>query len=84
MELRISGDLLPGNHVSRGAGNLMRPSQIHGARNLEAPADFEHGDDVAERNALKQPQTGRSDIDGALGIIDEDWACRDVVPPMSE
>ena len=54
----------------RGAGNLMRPRQIQGARNLETPAHFEHGDDVAEGDAFEQPQTRRSDIHGALGIVE--------------
>ena len=51
-----SGDLLPGNHVLCGARNLMRPRQIQRARNLETPAHFEHGDDVAEGDAFEQPQ----------------------------
>ena len=38
--------------------------------NLEAPAHFEHGDDVAEGDAFEQPQTGRSNVDGALGIVE--------------
>ena len=53
LQTGISGDLLPGNHVLRRAGNLMRPSQIQRARNLEAPTDFEHGYDVAEEDAFK-------------------------------
>jgi len=65
-----SGDLSPGNHVLGGAGNLVCPRQIQRARNLEATAHFEHCDDVTDGNAFKQPQTRRSDVDRALGIVE--------------
>jgi hypothetical protein len=58
-----------------GGRNLSRTSEAECGRNLETAANFKHGDDVVDGDALVQPKAGRGDIDGALGVIER--LCRD-------
>lgn len=49
--------------------NLPRTSGTKSGGKLEAATHDEHGDHVVDRSALKEPETGRSDVYGALGIV---------------
>ena len=63
-------DLLAGDHALRRERDLMCTGRAKLVGNLEAAADLEHRDDVADRNAISQPEPGRSNVHCALRVID--------------
>ena len=64
-----SCSLSPGNHPLRRQRNLPRTSAAKCSGNLEAPADFEHRDNVICRNTFDEPEPGRCDIHGSLCVV---------------
>jgi hypothetical protein len=65
-----SSRLLTGKHALSRGRNLPRTSPSYGSGNLEAAADFKHGDDIVDMNAIGQQKACRGYIDGALGVVD--------------
>ena len=65
-----SGRLLTGNHALSRGRNLPRTCRANCGGNFKAAADFEHGDDVVDGNAIGQQKAGRGDIDSALGVVE--------------
>jgi len=64
-----SGHLSTGNHALSTGRNLPRTSGANCGGNLEAAANFEHGDNVVVGDATTKPEAGGGYIDGALGIV---------------
>jgi len=60
----VSGRPSTGNHALSSGRNLLCTSGAKCGGNLKAAADFKHGDDVVDGNAIGKPEASRGDIDG--------------------
>jgi hypothetical protein len=65
-----SGRLATGNHALCCGRNLPRTSGAKCGGNLEAAANFEHGDNVVDGDAIGQSEASRSNIDGTHCVVE--------------